>query len=120
MFKNTEKAFADLAGAVTQDTATFTKAAKDMVVPAIAEFFGRLAHHANKIKEGVENGEFFQMDANDEAKSHDGGTFADPLPTKEQNAAIHALRVIGKTDEEIAESLNVSVLTVKMAWPSEA
>jgi len=121
MFEKTQKAARDLSLIATHEATEAVTTVKAAVVPTVAGFFGTLADYANKVKEGIESGELFKpLDANEEAKSQDGGTFADPLPTKEQNAAIHALRVIGKTDEEIADTLNVSLLTVKMATPLEA
>lgn len=112
MFKKTEEAAANLAGAVVDDATAALVVAKAAVVPAVAGLFGTLAGYANKLKEGIEDGSLFKPASVEPT--------ADPLPTPEQNAAIATLRKVGQSDEAIAEALNVSVLTVKMATPVEA
>jgi DNA-binding NarL/FixJ family response regulator len=117
MFEKTQKAATDLSVAVTEDANQAVSMAKAMVVPAVAGLFGTLAGYANKIKEGVESGEFVAKakDAVASATKTAESAVADPLPTQEQNTTIAVLRASGKSDEQIAELLGVSIRTVKMA-----
>lgn len=115
MFEKTQKAANELGAAVTADTTMAVALAKAVVIPAVSAFFTKIATAAQGVAASVEDGSIFKHDANELAKSDDGGTFADPLPTMEQVNAIYALRVIGKSDEEIAEALDISVRTVKMS-----
>lgn len=121
MFEKTQKAANELGTAVTTDATNAMAAAKAAIIPAVSGFFSKIASAAQGVAAGVEDGSIFRsVDPNVDAKSDDGGTFADPLPTFEQNAAIAALRGLGKNDDEIAATVGVSVRTVKMAWTGEA
>jgi len=123
MFEKTQKAAVDLSAAATEETSQAVSMVKAMVVPAVANVFGSLAGYANKIKAGVESGEFVAK-AKEAVQSAtttatDGGpveTSADPLPTEAQNVMIKAMRNAQVSDEQIAASLDISVRTVKMAW----
>ena len=118
MFEKTQKAANELGAAVTEDATKAMAFAKAAVIPAVSGLFSKIANAANTVAQGVEDGSLFKAgpDANQLAKAHDGGTFPDPLPTKEQNEAIRALRAVGKTDEEISESLGITIRTVKMSF----
>lgn len=115
MFEKTQKAATDLSVAVTEDANQAVSMAKAMVVPAVAGLFGTLAGYANKIKEGVESGEFVAKAKEAVSTATKPAAEADPLPTQEQNTTIAVLRASGKSDEQIAELLGVSIRTVKMA-----
>ena len=56
-----------------------------------------------------------QFNEHVESLTEGAAPIADPLPTPEQNDAIKALRIAGKTDEDIAGFLGISIRTVKMA-----
>jgi DNA-binding NarL/FixJ family response regulator len=112
MFEKTQEAANKLGAAVTEDATQALAVAKAVVIPAVSGFFSKIANAAQTVAEGVEDGSLFKPAAAPEPK-------ADPLPTPEQNAAIASLRALGKTDEEIAQTVGVSVLTVKMATPVE-
>lgn len=111
MFEKTQKAANELAGAVAEETTQAFALAKATVIPAVGDFFGKIADAANKLKEGVENGDLF--------KASETEASADPLPTEAQNSAIKVLRSLNKDDEEIARIIGVSVRTVKMASSGE-
>lgn len=117
MFEKTQKAVTELSQAVSQDLASAVAMAKAVVVPTVTEYLNKIAAAAQNTSQGVQDGSLFKAgpDANQLAKCNDGGTFADPLPTEAQNDFIKVLRVLGKTDEEIAEVVGVSIRTVKMA-----
>lgn len=126
MFEKTQKAAIDLSAAATEETSQAVNMVKAMVVPTIAGLFNSIATAATKAKENVESGDFFSKvkeAANSMATDVVGKTpaaEAAPLPTEEQNTTISVLQAAGKTDEEIATILGVSVLTVKMAWGKTA
>ncbi len=120
MFKKTEVAVTQLASAVADDVTEAAAVAKAAVTPVVAGFFGSIAGYAEKVKQGVESGEFMQK-AKDAVASvtkpvESAEKSADPLPTQEQNTTIGVLRATGKTDEQIAEIIGVSIRTVKMAY----
>ena len=110
MFEKTQKAAEDLGTAVTEETAQAVAFAKAAIVPAISGFFTKIATAAQTVAAGVEDGSLFAATARPSDPP-----VADPLPTEDQNVTIRLLRTGGKTDEEIASILNVSVRTVKMA-----
>lgn len=116
MFEKTQKAINELRSAVSLDVTSAIATTKAVVAPVVAEYLNKFANAAQTVASGVEDGSLFKPDANHQAKSNDGGTFADPLPTEEQNNVIKVLRKLGRTDEEIAKAVGVSVLTVKMSW----
>lgn len=113
MFKKTQEAAVQLSSAAITDTNEAINTAKAMIVPAVAGFFNSIATAATKAKENVESGEFLnkaKAAVADAVKPE-----AAPFPTAAENDAIKVLRTLGKTDEEIAKAVGVSVLTVKMA-----
>jgi DNA-binding NarL/FixJ family response regulator len=117
MFEKTQTAVTQLTNAITEDVTNASALAKAMVIPTVAGLFGNLASYANKVKEGIETGDLFKA-AEVKPATVDVETpapTADPLPTMEQNITINLLRKIGKTDEEIASTLGVSIRTVAMA-----
>lgn len=116
MFEKTQKAANELGAAVTTDATNALALAKAVVIPAVSGFFGKIANAANTVAAGVEDGSLFKKTETSADAGSGDAKAADPLPTETQNAAINSLRAVGKTDEEIAETLGVSVLTVKMAW----
>lgn len=124
MFKKTEVAVTALASAVAEDVNEAAAFAKATVTPVVAGFFGSIAAYAEKVKQGVESGEFVQAVKEAVATATTASTVSSTpaeAPTEEQNTTINVLRGLGKTDEEIAEILGVSILTVKMASaPDEA
>lgn len=113
MFEKTQKAANELGAAVTADATNAVAVAKAAVIPAVSGFFNKIAAAANGVAAGVEDGSLFKP-------TEKPATVADPLPTAEQNTAINSLRALGKSDEEIAKTVGVSVLTVKMAWDGAA
>jgi hypothetical protein len=117
MFEKTQKAVNDLSAALTEDATSALAVAKATVIPAVSGLLNKIANAANTVAQGVEDGSLFKAepDANELAKAHDGGGFPDPLPTETENNAIKILRALGKTDEEIAQAVGVSLLTVKMS-----
>lgn len=114
MFEKTQKAANELGAAVTADATNAVAVAKAAVIPAVSGFFNKIATGAQSVAAGIEDGSLFET-----VKTSVAGkpaTEADPLPTQEQNTAIRSLRALGKSDEEIAATVGVSVLTVKMSF----
>lgn len=120
MFEKTQQAATQLSQAVTQETNEAVSTVKAMIVPAIAGLFGSIAGAATKAKENVESGEFLSKAKATVAAANTSASKpaaeAAPLPTEEQNAMINSMRRAGVEDDKIAAALNISVLTVKMAW----
>ena len=113
MFEKTQKAANELGAAVTADATNALAVAKAAVIPAVSGFFGKIASAAQSVAEGVADGSLFKPA---EAPKAEAKVEADPLPTPEENTAIHTMRQRGQTDEQIAHILGVSVRTVKMAY----
>jgi len=109
MFEKTQKAAADFAGAVSEETTQAIAVARAAVIPTISSFFGAIANGATKLKDSVEDGSLFKATESDTT----GWYRPDPLPTEEQTKAIVGLRAVGKTDAEIALMLGISIRTVK-------
>jgi hypothetical protein len=110
MFEKTQKAVTELSQAVSQDVASAITLAKAVVVPTVTEYLNKIAAAAQNTSQGVQDGSLFKT--TEQAVK----PVADPLPTEAQNDAIKVLRALGKTDEEIAKAVGVSVLTVKMCY----
>lgn len=125
MSERIEKAFKELVDAVNDEATSKVTEIKTIVEPIVTQAVAQVTAAVvasrfkfsdlfKDLKEGV-TPEAEKADPNVDAKSNDGGAFADPLPTPAQNDAIRTLRTLGKTDEEIAFAVGVSVRTVKMA-----
>ena len=105
MFKKTETALTNLATAVTEDVTEGVSQAKSTAVPFFAGALDQIAGAFLAAKAKLEGKEPAKKPASQAA----------PLPNAAENNAILSLRALGKKDEEIAEALGISVLTVKMA-----
>jgi hypothetical protein len=115
VFEKSQKAVTDLSVAVTEDVNQSVAIAKAVVVPAVAGFFGSIATLANKVQAGVADGSLFKAAEAKVAETVAAKPEPAPFPTPEQNAAIKTLRALGRTDDEIAGIVGVTVLTVKQA-----
>jgi hypothetical protein len=93
VFEKSQKAVTDLSVAVTEDVNQSV---------AIA-------------KAGVADGSLFKAAEAKVAETVAAKPEPAPFPTPEQNAAIKTLRALGRTDDEIAGIVGVTVLTVKQA-----
>lgn len=103
-----EAAFRNLIDAIGEEATEHVEKIKTAFEPLVTQVVAQATAAAVAGRFKFED---FLKDVTDEAEA----PVADPLPTPAQNDAIKVLRTMGKTDEEIAEFVGVSILTVKMA-----
>lgn len=107
MSERIEKAFKELIDAVTVEATEQVERIRAIAEPFVNQVVTQATEVMTAAKSQVEE---IIKEAKQEAPKEVAA------PTPEQYAAIAALRGLGKTDEEIAQVVNISVLTVKMAY----
>lgn len=114
MSERIEKAFKELVDAVNDEATSKVTEIKTIVEPIVTQAVAQVT--AAVVASRFKFSDLFKDLKEGVTPEAEKPAEADPLPTPAQNDAIRTLRTLGKTDEEIAFAVGVSVRTVKMAF----